>query len=50
MIEQQTIYRCDDCGDRIDSKIEPSSYPFERMNVTIMLCNECRRKLKGWLK
>ena len=52
MIEQKTVtkYFCDDCGDWIDSKIEPNSYCFENAKVSIMLCGTCKEKLMKWCK
>ena len=52
MIETETItkYYCDDCGERINSKSEPNQYLFRDAKTSLMLCNECKEKLKKWLK
>jgi len=48
MIEQKTIYYCDGCGERIETKIEPSMYCFENMRISVMLCDKCKERLKKW--
>ena len=46
MIEQKTLYYCDDCGDRINTAIEPEMYLFKQMRVSVMLCLECKENLR----
>ena len=52
MIVNETVrsYYCDDCGDQIIAKHEPMMYMFDEIKLNVMLCGECKEKLREWLK